>query len=169
MGLFDLLFAPKVQQLPTVLTIMPAAAVAEIEQGRLPILKANTIFLKSGEECHYIDKAIMIKDKAKRVASRSGGGYSMPGLFKGTRIYTNRGKTTYDEQIVTEQFRGVLYITNKRIIFQANKNGFDKAHTSLSSIAPYNNAVELQYGSTSHTLLVADGTLVQKVVNIIRK
>jgi hypothetical protein len=168
MGLFDFLVGTQVQQLPSVSTIMPTAAVTEIEQGRLPILKSNTIFLKSGEECHFIDKAIMIKEKVKRTATRTGGGYSMPGFFKGTRIYTNRGKTSYDEHTVTEQFKGILYVTNKRIIFQANSNGFDKTLSSLTSIAPYTNAVELQFGSTSHTLLVADGSLAHKVVNLIQ-
>jgi hypothetical protein len=168
MDFFDFLTGRKVQKSPAVSSIMPAAAVTEIEQGRLPHLNANTIFLKNGEVCHYIDKAILIKDRVKRTATRTGGGYSIPGFFKGMRIYRNRGKTNYDEYTVSEQFRGILYITNKRIIFQANKNGFDKGHTSLSSMAPYANAVELQYGSTNYTLLVADGNLVHKVVNIIR-
>ena len=56
MGLLDL-FKPQ-SKTPMVQSILPDAAVQEILRGRLPILNTNKIFLKSGEVCHYIDKAI---------------------------------------------------------------------------------------------------------------
>ena len=56
MGLLDL-FKPQ-PKMPMIQSILPAAAVQEILRGRLPILNTNKIFLKSGEQCHYIDKAI---------------------------------------------------------------------------------------------------------------
>ena len=110
----------------------------------------------------------MIKEKVKKRRVRSGGGYSMPGLFKGTRISLNRSQTDEVESVTIEQFRGILYITNKRVIFQANQSGFERPHTSLTSIAPYSNAVDLQYGSTNYSLLVPDGSLVNAVLNLLR-
>lgn len=78
----------------------------------------------------------------------------------------NRGRTDVEEQPDIEQIRGILYITNKRLIFQATNNGVEKPHTLLTSIAPYLNAVELQYGSTHYNLIVPDGTLVNMVLNL---
>jgi len=168
MGFLDFLFGSKTPAaLPTVLTILPPAAAAEIQHGRLPQLNTTTIFLKSGEICHYIDKAILMKEKIVKGYVRKGGSYSMPGLFKGTRIRLNRGRIDPDEKVITEQFRGVLYVTNKRVIFQSNQNGFEKQHTSLTSIAPYTNAVDLQYDSICHRLLVPDGELLNKVMNLL--
>ena len=169
MGFLDLFNSQEQSTLPTVTTILPPQAVAEIQQGRLPQLNTNTIFLKKGELCHYIDKAILIKEKVVKSFVRKGGSYSMPGLFKGTNIKINRGRMDPDEKIITEQFRGILYVTNKRIIFQANQNGFEKAHTSLTSILPYSNAVDLQYGSTNHSLLVPNGNLVLEVMDLLQK
>ncbi|MDR2560284.1 MAG: hypothetical protein LBC63_00715 [Holophagales bacterium] len=168
MGFFDLFKQPTpTPEYPTVMTVLPPAAAAEIQRGRLPQINTTSIFMKGGEVCHFVDNAILIKDRTVTSYVRKGGSYSMPGLFSGTRIRFNQGRTTPDEQVVTEQFNGVLYITNKRIIFQAIKNGFEKAHTSLTSIAPYTNAVDLQYGSTSYRLLVPDGELLNRLMGLL--
>lgn len=58
MGLLDAFRQPKT---PIVQTILPVAAQQEIMCGRLPILNTNKIFLKNGEKCHYVDKAIYEK------------------------------------------------------------------------------------------------------------
>jgi hypothetical protein len=153
--------------LPTVLPIMPPIAINEIQSGRLPQLNSKNIFLKNDEICHYIDKAILLKEKVQKIYVRKGGGYSMAGFFKGTRININNGRTDVRENVVIEQFRGVMYITNKRIIFQANSNAFEKSHTSLTAISPYANAIELQYGSKSFSLLVPNGVIISTVMNLL--
>ena len=48
MGFFDALFGNK-NQIPTVTSILPAAAKNEIMSGRLPILNTDQLFLKRGE------------------------------------------------------------------------------------------------------------------------
>ena len=150
--------------LPTVTTILPDLAKQEIYQGRLPQLNTTNIFLKSGETCCFIDKAILMKQKVTKNYQRIG--YSVPGLFKGTRI--NVGNMTPKERVHTEYFRGIIYITNKRIIFQAQQNGFDKQHRYISAVMPYSNAIELQYGNTTHQLLVPDGGVVAKAINLVQ-
>jgi len=170
MGFLDFLEKSNLPpKFPTVLTILPPQAVSEIKQGRLPQLNTNTIFLKSGEICHYIDKSILLKNKTKKSVIRKGGGYSMPGFLKGTRINLNRTRADIEEKSVVEQFRGILYITNKRIIFKANQNGFEKSNSSLTSIMPYSNAVDLQYDSTNYSLLVPDGNLIYAVMALLQK
>ena len=78
MGFFDLFRQPKT---PMVTSILPDIAKKEIMRGRLPILNTNKIFLKNGEQCHYIDKAIYEKKTVKKRYVRRNNGYSMPGLF----------------------------------------------------------------------------------------
>lgn len=91
MGLLDL-FKPQ-SKTPMVQSILPDAAVQEILRGRLPILNTNKIFLKSGEVCHYIDKAIYEKKTVRKRYVRRNSGYSAPGLFKGTRVNYGGGTT----------------------------------------------------------------------------
>jgi hypothetical protein len=164
MGFFSSLFAPKpAASTPTVLTILPDAAISEIERGRLPQLNTNRVFLKKGEKCHYIDKAILMKPKVKRNYAHLGAGFTISGL----RI--NGGIVEPIEQEYFTRINGIIYITNKRTIFQAERNGFDKSHTSLTSIVPYANAVDMQYGSTCLCLIVPNGGLVNKVYDILLK
>lgn len=158
------LFGPK-QQMEITESLFPVAAKNEIMASRLPQLNTDKIFLKKGEYCTYIDKAILNIHVKKRITQHIG--HSSPGLFKGTRISTGRSKPIEYEE--TKQQKGILYITNKRVIFQAPQNAFDKQHRYLTSIEPYSNAVILQYGEKTYELIVPDGSIVNHVLKLINR
>ncbi len=158
------LFGPK-QQMQIMDSILPVAAKNEIIASRLPQLNTDKIFLKNGEVCSYIDKAILNIHEKKRMSRHVG--HTSPGLFKGTRIGTGITKPIEYEEI--KQQKGILYITNKRIIFQAPENAFEKQHRYLSAIEPYSNAVFLQYGNTVYDLIVPDGAIVNHLLKMLAK
>lgn len=166
MGFFDL-FKPQ-QITPNVQSILPDAAVQEILRGRLPILNTNKIFLKSGETCHYIDKAIYEKKTVRKRYVRRNSGYSAPGLFKGTRVHFGGGTTEQVDNVTYQALRGILYITNRRIIFQGEQEGFDLNVNSLVAITPYNNCVELQTSKKNYKIFVPNGNVTQAVLQLIR-
>ncbi len=166
MGFLDL-FRPQ-PQTPIVTSILPDIAKQEIMRGRLPILNTNKIFLKGGETCHYIDKAIYEKKTVRKRYVRRNTGYSMPGLFKGTRINMGGGNTDVVDNVQYDTFRGILYITNKRIIFVGDQNGFDKKIDDLIALTPYSNCVELQFSKDTYKLFVPDGNVTHAVLQIIR-
>ncbi len=167
MGLLDL-FQPK-PSVPTVSSILPGIAKQEIMCGRLPILNTDKIFLKSAEQCHYIDKAIYEKRKVNRRYVRRGNRYSMPGLFKGTRINAGGGHTDVVDNVQYEVIRGILYITNQRIIFVGATEGFDKRVSDLIAITPYINCIELQFSKVIYKLFVPDGNVANAALQQIRK
>ena len=166
MGFFDL-FNPQ-PSAPTFVSILPDAAKQEIMRGRLPILNTNKIFLKSGEQCHYIDKAIYEKKTVKKRYVRRNNGYSMPGLFKGTRVHMGGGHTDVVDNVQYETFRGILYITNKRIIFVGEANGFDKKIDELVALTPYANCIELQFSKDNYKLFVPDGNVTHAVLKQVK-
>ena len=163
MGFFDALFGNK--PLPTVTSILPAAAKQEIMSGRLPILNPDTLFPRKGEKIHFIDKAMNVDIKTKKIYQHMG--FSTPGLFKGNRVSYGRGKPI--EQQETVYHAGILYITNQRIIFQSKENGFDKDFKYLTAFVPYSNGIELQFGNKSYTLLVSDGNLLNQALQLIKQ
>lgn len=71
------------------------------------------------------------------------------------------------EETYTEKNKGLLYVTNKRIIFVSDKNAFDKKLKSLTAITPYSNAVQLQFSGKTYTVLVPDGGIVSTLVSLI--
>lgn len=166
MGLLNL-FAPRPQpQTPMILSILPGAAAQEIRQGRLPVLRTNKVFLKAGENCHYIDKAIYEKRIVRKRYVRKNSGYSTKGFFKGTRFYTGNGVTEQQDNVTYEQYRGVLYITNQRIIFQGEQEGFTLKLDDLVAIEPYLNCIELQTSKAQYRLFIPDGNIVQTVLQL---
>ena len=84
MGFLDI-FKPQ-PTTPTVPSVLPDAAKQQILCGQLPVLAPNNLFLKNGETCHYADRAIYEKRTVNKKRIRKNTGYSMPGLFKGTRV-----------------------------------------------------------------------------------
>ncbi len=166
MGFFDL-FKPQ-PTTPIVTTILPDVARQEIMRGRLPILNTNKIFLKAGEQCHYIDKAIYEKKTVKKRYVRRNNGYSVPGLFKGTRINMGGGHTDVIDNVSYDTIRGILYITNKRIIFVGDQTGFDKKISDLIALTPYSNCVELQFSKDNYKIFVPDGNVTHMVLQLIR-
>lgn len=162
MGLLNTLLGKT--QVPSIsVSILPEVARQAILQGKLPRLNTNNIFLKTGEYCCYIDKTILMVNKTKKIYQHKGG--SAPGIFKGTRVTWGSGHPV--EYTETQQIKGILYITNKRVILQAKTDGFEKQHRYLTAIKPYQNAVELQYGTKTYCLIVADGNLVYHVLKML--
>lgn len=162
MGFLDSIFGQQ-QTYPTVGSVLPDVAKREIENGRLPRLTTDNIFLKSGEYCCYIDKALLLVEKTTKTYHHVG--TSALGLFKGQRISFGQGKPI--EHTETLEFKGILYITNKRVILQCKDNGFDKLHRYLTAIKPYSNGIELRYGNKTYSLIVPDGALVNEVLRLV--
>ncbi len=152
---------------PVVISILPDIAKQEIRSGRLPILNTNSVFLKHGENCHYIDKAIYEKRTVNKRYVRRNQGYSVPGFFKGTRINIGSGKTDVVDNETFDTYRGVLYITNKRMIFVSDTNGFEKKLESIVAITPYTNCVEIQLAKETLKIFVSDGYLLKQVLHLI--
>lgn len=166
MGLMDV-FKPQ-QVVPTVSSILPDIAKQEIMKGNLPVLRTDKIFLQATEICHYIDKAIFEKRKVQKKYIRKGTGYSVPGLFKGSRVSAWGGHTDVVDNIRYEPIRGILYITNQRIIFLGESEGFEKKVANLIAITPYANCVEFQFSKGRYKLFVPDGNVINAVLHQVR-
>lgn len=96
MGLLDAIFGNN--KVPTVTSILPAAARQEILAGRLPILRTDNLFLKRGEKIHYIDKAVNLEIKTVRQYGHVG--RSTPGLLKGNRWNVGVAKPIESTELV---------------------------------------------------------------------
>ena len=170
MGFLNWLFSQPQPQMrvPHIPSILPSIAVNEINNNRLPQINADKLFLTRGETCHYADQALLIYEKTKKTIHSTSFGRSVPGLLKGNRWHAGSSVSTIDENIERTEHKGILYITNKRIVFYSKEHSFDKQFRYLSSVKPYSNAIELQYGSTLYELFVPNGDVVYKVIKLIQ-
>lgn len=163
MGLFSLLFGNNnVPQYPQIQSIYPQGATLQVRSGKLPTIQADKLVLKAGETCHYVDIAVMVTEKKLRKSQHIGGSFR---ILKGVTLHTG---DTVNEPITEPEFtKGILCITNNRVVFVAKKNGFDKKTECLTAISAYPDGVDLQFGNKTYILLVNDGNLVKKVLDLV--
>ena len=103
----------------------------------LPVVNVKNIILKDGEYCHYCGSAESIITKNKVVKYSGGSAGVGIHVAKGINLRVGKSKATPIREDVTTTYSGNLYITSKRIILSANKGGFDKKISNMTSITPY--------------------------------
>lgn len=164
MGIFSNLFGanPPVAQPPTLQSIFPAQARNLIVQGKLPTLQTDKLVLGQGEICHFVDVAAIVTEKTHYKSSRVGGSYHM---WKGFTIHT--GVSTSVPVTDIEYTKGILFFTNKRVVFVANKFGFEQKLNKLTAKSFYSDAAELQFGSKTYVLMLPDGNIAKSALALI--
>ena len=166
MGLREF-FSPQ-PVVPTVPSVLPEAARQQILRSQLPKLEPYNLFLKSGETCHYADRAIYEKRTVNKKRIYKNTGYSVPGLFKGTRVHVGGGNSEYIDDVKYSSIKGVLYITTKRIIFVGGTDGFDRKIEDIVVATPYANCIEFRFSKETLKLFVPDGNLPYIVLRLLR-
>jgi len=163
MGLLSNLFGlEKPLERPQIDSVLPPIAVQKIYAGQLPILKIDKLVLQKNEQCRYVDRGVKLTYKKIRVSTRTGANSR---IMKGFSIFGSQGTS---EPVDKPEFtKGLLYVTDNRIIFVASKNAFEYKITKLTSIVTYSDAVELQFGNKVERVFVPDSNLVKAVIGLI--
>lgn len=162
MGLLNKLFGISQPQQITLTSILPQQAVDRICLGILPTLQPDKLVLGKGEICHYVDVAVIITEKKEYISQRLGGSYHM---WKGFTVHS--GGSHSIPIFEPEYTNGILFITNKRIVFVAKKFGFDKKLDKLSAVTPYSDGIDFQFGDKTFALFVPDGTVPKQTIDLL--
>ena len=166
MGLFSDFFSQSSSTNENIPAIMPPGALDQIRHGIIPTMRTDRIMLTKGEICHFSERAILITEKTrKRYVGRTNG-FSFR-VCRGVTYRTGQNSGTPIEETYTEKNKGLFYITNKRIIFVADKNAFERKLKSLTAVTPYSNAVQLQFSSKTYTVLVPDGGVINTLITLL--
>lgn len=166
MGLFSEIFSQNSSSSENIPSIMPPGALDQIRQGIIPTMRTDRIMLASGETCHFSERAILTTEKTKKRYVGRSNGFSFR-VCKGVTYRTGQNRGTPIEESYTEKNKGLLYITNKRIIFVSDKNAFEKKLKSLTAITPYSNAIQFQFSSKTYTALVPDGGIISELISLL--
>lgn len=135
MGLLDIFHTQS--STPTVPSVLPDAARQQILRGQLPMLQPNNLSLKNSETCHYAERAIYEKRTVKKRHVHKNHSYSTPGLFNETSVHFGDGESEFTENEKFSTIKGVLYLTNQRIIFVADHDGFERKIDDLIAVTPF--------------------------------
>lgn len=163
-GLFGIKLSEDPPQLES---LVPQRISNEIMIGQLPKFNPATLMLAKNETCHFMDKAALaVKQKEKSYHSRrSGGSYK---LTKNYTMHSSNSNTKPVEQEWYEYKEGVVFVTNQRIIFVAPEHGFEKKIKNLTAIVPYSDAISLQFGSQTITIMLPQAQLMAMVLKMVQ-
>lgn len=166
MGLLSNIFGSNNNIDENIPPIMPSGAVDQIKRGILPTINTNQLMLTNGETCHFAERAIRVTEKKTKHYEGGSQGVSIR-ITKGVTYRTGRHKGVPVEDISYVKTKGLLYITDKRMVFVSDGQAFEKKFKTLTACVPYSNALKLQFGNTTITLMVPDGNVANIVISMI--
>lgn len=123
--------------------LLDTRMLTELAQGIFPNLQVN-ILLKKNEICHFVTSAQLMEEKTKTsyVGGSHGVSYRVAkgvtfrtGSFRGRAI-----KETHAE--VTDT--GILYVTNKSVLFVGNKKNVSYPINKILDISKYTDGIKFQ-------------------------
>lgn len=136
-------------------SLMSKEIIEKINNGQLPeITITNGVNLAEGEICHYADTAYTFKDKTVTTGYTGRSSGVSIRLMKGLtyRRGGSGGKAIRETQ--RTMYKGILFITNKRVIYTSTKETFDKPFDKITSIMEAKDGILLQIGSTTYSIIV---------------
>ena len=118
--------------------------------------------LNPGEACYFEGEGFSYHSKDIVTGYRSSSHGSSMRVMRGYSIHRSNGQSNAVRKTVTTEYPGRLYITNERIVFLAERYGFDIGFNKLSNITMYNEYLEVFSGSkffrvyTPHCIFIRD-------------
>lgn len=147
---------------PTLQSILPSQAVNKIYSGQLPDIQSNKLVLKQGEKCRFVDMCALVTQR--RYTWRWNSGTSNR-LWKGFTHHVSTGESIPQYDI--EFTKGFLYFTDKRIVFVANKHGFERKIEKLTAITDYSDGIVLQFGDKIYSVLLPNGSTAKAALDLL--
>lgn len=117
--------------------------------------------LESDEVCYY--EGIGISYHSKDIVTgyrRNSSGYSAGGF------HSSSGRSTAIRKNVRTPYTGRLFITNHRIVFLAEKFGFDIDFNKLSNVSVYNKYIEVFSGSKFYRVYSCDTVFIHDLIEL---
>ena len=135
-----------------------------LDEDPLPTVFGHNLILKGGERCHYSSNATLVKTKNVIVGYSGGNNGVSIRIAKGVSYRVGTSKAAPIRGNVEERTPGTLNITNQRVIFSAAKGAFDKKITALTSLNPYTNAIEFQFGSQQYMIETDEAEYIMQIL-----
>ena len=142
-----------------------------IENGKLP--KQNVdLNLQKNETCFFHSKCEYLEQRTVTKSIRYGGPSVsikiMKGLYYRTGSYSVQKVTTDQVQKIDN---GIIYITNKRVIFVGNKKNSSIKLDKILSFTPYSNGIEIAKETGRNPIFIVEsdadilGMILSRVLN----
>lgn len=128
----------------------------DIETNGLPILSLETLQLTKNEVCHFAGDAYFCKIKQETVGYEYGSRGVSFRLMKGVSFRVGNHKGHHIKQEIIDKTDGLIYLTNKKIIFTAIKNSSVIKYKDIINLSATDNMLQLQTEKKTYLFQVVD-------------
>ena len=132
-------------------------------------LEEVSMRLNYDEACYY--EGIATAYHTKNIVTgyrRNSSGYSVRAM-KGVSLHNSSGTSNAIRKTISTPYPGRLFITNERIVFLAEKYGFDIDFNKLSNISVYNKYLEVFAGSKFYRLYTKDTLFIRDLITLMNQ
>lgn len=125
-------------------------------------LRNVSIKLRPDEACYFEGEGFSYQSKDVVSGYRRSSHGSSLRVMRGYSIHRSDGQSDVIRKTIKTEYPGRLFITNERMVFLAERYGFDIGFDKLSNITMYNEYLEVFAGSkffrvyTPHTIFIRD-------------
>lgn len=136
----------------------------EIENGNLPEVLAP-IILQKNEMAHFVTNANLLETKEKITGYTSSSHGVSIRIARGLSYRVGQAKSKPIRQEVTIKHPGQLILTNKRLVFSAQKKGFVAPFNNLVSFDPYSDGMGFQKNNAYYLMQFNNSELFAMVLS----
>lgn len=155
---------PQQPSMPQVHTVLAQTAISNMMKGVFLSIPVKRLAMKQGENCLFCDHAVSIIEKLRVVGrQRLGGAFSIR-IMKGLTYHTGNGGDATIRENVQEYIQGKLYITNKRIVFSADKNAFQRKISDVVAYSIEESCLIIQFTNKSYRIYLPVTECAEKVL-----
>ena len=150
-------------------SLMGREGIKVINEGKIPNIQGSNLNLAPGETCCYMDKAYTFKEKTVTSGYiKNNNGFSFR-IMKGLSYHTSRGNSQAIRNTQRTIYKGLLYITTKRIIFSSQNENFDKLFEKITLVQETKNGVIIQIDSHIYSIVTKTHSEFMKVYNLLKQ
>ena len=128
----------------------------EFEQRGLPELNIETLKLGQNEVCHFFGEAKFCKLKQQTTGYEGGSRGTSFRVMKGVSFRVGNYKGHYIREQITEKTNGLIYLTNKKIIFTASTNSCVIKYGDIINLNVVEDMLQLQTEKKAYLFQVVD-------------
>ena len=128
----------------------------ELESNGLPILHIDTLMLTKNEVCHFAGDARFCKLKQQTVGYEGGSRGVSVRVAKGISFRFGNFRGHNIRETVTEKTNGLIYLTNKKIVFSAIRNSGVIKYKEIINLNAFENLLQIQTNEKTYLFEIID-------------
>ena len=149
-------------------SLMSDVSIQTINNGKIPNIQETNLNLSNDEICCYMDRAYTYDDKIVTTGyNKKNNGVSFR-IAKGVSYHTGESNAKAIREIQRSTYSGILYLTNKRVIYTSQNKSFDKHIDKITAIHETKEGLLIQIGSTTYSILLKTNSEFMKVFNMLK-